>query len=234
METGKRSRTTIFWGVILIAAGAVLLTQTLGLLPILSGDLVGLAFAVAGLAILISYPALHTHWWTLIAGPTLVGLAGAILLTGDRGGSAFLGGIGLGFALVAITSARRWWAVIPAGTLLTLALVALLSNAIGGNLSGALLFFGLAATFGVLAVLPVQGRLMRWPAYPALGLLVMGLFTATSGSAGSILWPLVLVVLGLFLLIRASTRRAGPSGSALRPVDGGSKDPGPGNQAQLR
>lgn len=234
MDTDKRSRTAIFWGVILVAAGAFLLTQTLGLVPTLSGDLVGAVFAIAGLAVLISYPVLHTHWWTLIAGPTLLGLAGAILLTGDRGGSVFLGAIGLGFVLLAVTSAQRWWAVIPAGTLLTLALIALLSNAIG-DLSGALLFLGLAATFGVLAVIPVHGRLMRWPVYPALGLVVVGLLIATAGAAGSILWPLVLVALGLFLLVRASTRRAGPSGpGALRPADTGSKDPGPGNERRLR
>jgi hypothetical protein len=214
MDTEKRSRTAIFWGVILVAAGAFLLTQTLGLVPSLSGDLIGAAFAVAGLAVLISYPALRTHWWTLIAGPTLLGLGGVILLPGDLGGAIFLGGIGVGFVLVALTSVQRWWAVIPAGTLLTLAVIALLSNALSGDLSGAVLFFGLAATFGVLAVIPVHGRLMRWPVYPALGLLVLGLLTATGGAAGSILWPLVLVALGVFLVVRASMRRAGPSGPA--------------------
>jgi hypothetical protein len=38
MSTQKRSGGTILWGVILVAAGVVLLAQTLGLAPSLSGE----------------------------------------------------------------------------------------------------------------------------------------------------------------------------------------------------
>jgi hypothetical protein len=211
MNTPKRSGADIFWGLILIAAGAVLLTQTLGLVPSLSGNLVGVACSFTGLAVLASYLALRTHWWTLIVGPTLLALGAVILLPGDWGGAIFLGGIGLGFVMVALTSVQRWWAVIPAGTLLTLALIALLSNVIGGLLSGAVLFFGLAATFGALAIIPIEGHHERWPLFPAIGCFLFGLLIATRDAAGEIVWPLVLVALGVFLLIRASARHAGPS-----------------------
>lgn len=212
MNTQKRSGAPIFWGLILVAAGVVVLTQTLGLIriPNLSGALVGAAFAIAGLAILASYLVFRAHWWTLIAGPTLLALGAVILLPGDWGGAIFLGGIGLGFVLVAITGVQRWWAIIPAGTLLTLTVIVLLNNVTSGTESGAVLFFGLAATFGVLAVVPVRGHAMRWPLYPAIGCLLFALLIASSTAAGRLAFPLVLVAGGVSLLIRALTRPSGP------------------------
>lgn len=212
MDIDRRSRAAVLWGAVLVAVGFFMLTQTLGLIPRLGGDVVGVGFAIAGLALLISYLALRMHWWTLIAGPTLLGLGVVILFPGDVGGGIFLAGMGLGFALVALTGLQRWWAVIPAGTMLTLAVIALLGNSIVGDVAGAILFFGLAATFGVLAVIPVHGHLMRWPVYPAIGLLAFGLLTATGGAAGSVLWPVVLIAVGILLVIRASMRSVGPSG----------------------
>jgi hypothetical protein len=211
MSPVKQSTSTIFWALALIAAGLVLLTQTTGLIPSPSGGMVGTALALGGLVILISYLMFRPHWWTLIAGPTLLALGGVILLPGRWGGAIFLGGIGLGFVMVAFTDARRWWAVIPAGTLLTLASITLFSSTIGGLLSGVVLFVGLAVTFGVLAVTPLRQRRMRWPLYVAIGCLLFGLLIATGTSAGGVLWPLALVALGAFLLIRASTRRKGLS-----------------------
>lgn len=212
MDVQRRSSTVVMWGAVLIAVGVFMLTQTLGLIPSLGGDLVGIVFVITGLALLVSHLVLHTHWWTLIAGSTLAGLGVVILFPGDVGGAIFLAGMGLGFTLVALTGIQRWWAVIPAGTMLTLSAIALVGNSIGGDLAGAILFFGLAATFGVLALIPVHGHVMRWPVYPAVGLLAFGVLTATGGAAGSVLWPLVLVAVGIFLLIRASKSSAGPTG----------------------
>jgi hypothetical protein len=207
LNTRRRSGAAIFWGFFLVAAGIVLLTQTLGLLPSPNADIIGVIFAVGGFAVLASYVAIRAHWWTLIVGMTLLGIGAAILLPGAWGGAIFLGGIGLAFVLVALTDAKRWWAIIPAGTLLTLALIALLGDAVSGTFSGALLFFGLAATFGVLAIVSVQTHKRTWPIYPAIGCLLFGLLVATTGGAGAVVWPLILVALGVFLLIRASTRR---------------------------
>lgn len=206
-ETPPTASTPIFWGLVLIVAGVAFLALTLGLLPTPGDAFFGVVFAVAGLVVLASYVVLHMHWWTLIVGPTLLAIGAVILLPGDGGGPIFLGGIGLGFALVALTGVERWWAVIPAGTLLTLALVALLSSVIGGLLSGAVLFLGLGVTFAVLSLIRINGRLMRWPLYPALGSLLFGVALAMGSSISSVLWPLMLVAAGAFLLIRATTRR---------------------------
>jgi hypothetical protein len=210
MEPVKQATPTVFWALVLIAAGLALLAETTGLIPSPSDGVVGAAFAVGGLVILTSHPVFHTHWWTLIAGPTILALGGVILLPGGWSGAIFLGGIGLGFVLVAWTDARRWWAIIPAGTLLTLASITLFSSAIGGRLSGVALFLGLAATFGVLAIIPRRHGRMRWPIYPAIGCLLFGLVITAGTSAAGVLWPLALVAAGVFLLIRASTTRRGP------------------------
>lgn len=201
------SRARIFWGLVLVAAGIVALGLTTGVVQSPGGTIVGAGCVVAGIALLGAYVGLHMHWWTLIAGPALLAVGAVILLPAGGDGAIFLGGIGLGFGLVAVTKAERWWAIIPAGTLLTLALIALVSGVIGGLWSGVVLFLGLGLTFAVVAALKVQGKAMTWALFPSLACVFVALLIATTGSAGEIIWPLALVVGGVLLLIRATTRR---------------------------
>lgn len=197
----------IFWGLVLIAAGVVALGLTTGFIQSPGGTVVGAACVVAGIALVGAYVGLHMHWWTLIAGPSLLGVGAVILLPAGGDGAIFLGAIGAGFGLVALTSAERWWAIIPAGSLLTLALIALLSGVIGGLMSGALLFLGLGLTFAVVAAVKVQGKAMTWALFPAVACVFVALLIATSGSAGEVVWPLALVAAGVVLLVRATTKR---------------------------
>ncbi len=204
----SRLNAPIFWGFVLVVLGVVFLALSLGILPNPSGAAVGAAFVVAGAAVLAAYLVLHAHWWTLIVGPALLGLGGAILLPGTGGGAIFLGAMGVGFALVALTDADRWWAVIPAGSLLTLALVALSTPVIGGLMGGALLFLGLAATFAVLGLIRRHGQVMKWPVYPALSCLLLAILVAATGQISAIVWPIVLVAAGVFFLARGLVKRA--------------------------
>ena len=201
------SRARIFWGLVLIAAGLVALGLTTGFIQSPGGTIVGAACVVAGIALVGAYVGLHMHWWTLIAGPALLGIGAVILLPAGGDGAIFLGGIGAGFGLVALTSGERWWAIIPAGSLLTLALIALLSGVIGGLLSGALLFLGLGLTFAVVAALKVREKPITWALFPAVACVFVALLIATSGSAGEVVWPLALVAAGVVLLVRATTKR---------------------------
>lgn len=201
------SRARIFWGLVLIAAGVVALGLTTGFIQSPGGTVVGAACVVAGIALVGAYVGLHMHWWTLIAGPALLGVGAVILLPAGGDGAIFLGAIGAGFGLVALTSAERWWAILPAGSLLTLALIALLSGVIGGLMSGALLFLGLGLTFAVVAALKVRGKPMTWALFPSAACVVVALLIATSGSAGEVVWPLALVAAGVVLLVRATMKR---------------------------
>jgi hypothetical protein len=113
-------------------------------------------------------------------------------------GSIILGCLGLAFGAIYLADRRHWWAIIPGGCLLSVALVA---AARGERLAGwgtvGLFFFGLAATFGLIALVE-RRRGGQWAIYPALGCL--GLATVTGD--WSRWWPVLLIVIGLRALWR--------------------------------
>lgn len=131
--------------------------------------------------------------------PVLASLAGPIVLAC----------IGLGFWVVYLQNHNFWWAIIPGGTMVTLALVAGISGGESdtGINGGGIFFLGLAATFALLGFLPgVKG--MKWPYIPAVILAVMGLLLlATSSSLINYIWPIALVLLGIYLIIRSAVRQ---------------------------
>jgi hypothetical protein len=101
-----------------------------------------------------------------------------------------------------------WWAIIPAGTLFTVAVVAGVSSVLEGLDVSGILFLGLALTFALLYfVRTPQGR-MKWALIPAVVLLVMGLgMMAFSESILKYLWPLALIGVGIYFLLRTLLRR---------------------------
>jgi hypothetical protein len=157
----------------------------------------------------------RAHWWALIPGFTLLGLAALIGLewlfptVGDAvGGAVFLGGVGLSFWAVYLVRREHWWAVIPGGVMFTLALVAALSPVAEGPAGGGVFFLGLGLTFGLLSVVPTpQGRL-KWALIPAAVMLVMGVLLIAAATPLLVyLGPAALVLVGLILLFRAVAAR---------------------------
>jgi hypothetical protein len=200
-------------GVFLLIIGVVALLQTLnvvnfnlGFWPVFFSAM----FVLVGLAFLAALIQNRANWWAAIPGLTLLSIGALIGLNeivpgfDPYGGSLVLGGIGLSFWLVYLVAPQNWWAIIPGGTMLSLALVAgadaLHLRAID---SGGILFLGLAVTFALLGILPTGGRKMNWPWIPAAVLLVMGvLITFSSGGFGNYVWPVVLILVGIFFLTR--------------------------------
>ena len=207
----KRIETPIILGLVLIGAGVLFLLQNLGVLGPLGALVWALAFAIGGGAFLTAFAAAPARWWALIPGFALLSLSALIglqelspALAGPWGGALFLGGIGLGFCTVYLTGRARWWALIPGGALLTVAAVAGLSENIDGPALGWVLFLGLALTFGLVASVPAPSGPMRWALIPAGILLTMALVgMAFTGEVLGILWPLVLILAGLYLAYRA-------------------------------
>jgi hypothetical protein len=205
----KRIETSIMMGLVLISAGVLFLLQNLGVLGPVQGLIWALLFAVGGAAFLMAFARAPARWWALIPGFTLLSLGvligfqeAAPSLAEPWGGALFLGGIGLGFGAVYLTGRERWWALIPGGTLLTLAAVAGLSESLNGADLGWVLFLGLALTFGLIAIVPTpQGR-MRWALFPAGVLLILAL-AGFSGGALEVIWPVVMILAGLYLAYRA-------------------------------
>ena len=87
-------------------------------------------------------------------------------------------------------------------------MVAAFGEALPGG-GGATLFIGLALTFGLLGLIPVNNQRMGWPFIPAAACLFVALIIlASAGNLINYLWPVALILGGGFLLLRAFTKRA--------------------------
>jgi hypothetical protein len=209
----ERSEAHTGLGVLLVALGGLFLLQNFGFLGNL-GNLVWIAlFGLGGLAFLWVFIANREHWWALIPGFALLGLAGTLFLSGlDIAGGViggfFLGSIGMAFFVIYLIRREHWWAIIPAGALLTLALVATVSSSLPGEVGGSLFFFGLAATFGALYLLPTPMDRPSWPLIPAGILAIIGLLVlASGGNMLGLVVPFALIALGGIIVFRATVQR---------------------------
>jgi len=199
----------IVWGSLLILGGLLLLLENLTDIRF-SGLIIPVLFGFAGLAFLSTYLQNRASWWAIIPGVVLLGLAALIAIDElelgipeSVGGVLFLGSISLAFWLVYFSNRSNWWAVIPAGVMLTLAVMPIISDQTASELQGGIFFFGIGLTFALLGILPNQGVNLRWAFIPAGIMLLMGMLlsTAAIGVIGYI-WPILLIVVGLFLLVR--------------------------------
>jgi hypothetical protein len=209
-ESKMRSTLNVLWGLLLVFAGALFLLDNLGLIEV-RGAIWGVMIGVGGFAFLSVYLADREHWWAIIPGMTLLGVAALILMgsyfprmTDRWGGSFVMGSIGLAFLIIYLAKREFWWALIPAGVMGTLAAVIGLSDILPGIETGGIFFLGLGLTFAVVALIPNPQGSMKWAYIPAgilggIGLLILIAWTAVI----NYLWALGLIAVGLFLLLRA-------------------------------
>ncbi len=211
----------VYWrfiaGSMLLLFGILALMENFNVIHLVGsfwGLLVALIFFGGGLAFLSVVLANRLNWWGFIPGVTLLGLSAIIAIPlllpafpGQWLGAIFLAAIGLSFWLVYLISPANWWAIIPGGTLFTLAGIAGMSNQ-GGLVTGSLLFFGLALTFALVALLPAHGRHMAWAWIPSGILLAFGALISFNTVAWSVyIWPIVLILVGGFLILRPNLHR---------------------------
>jgi hypothetical protein len=198
----KRFDYRILIGAVLILGGILMLLDQTGVLKGATDFFWAGILAIGALIFLVWFFSDRSKWWAAIPGFTLAGMAGSVLLL-DRigwGGLALLGGIGLGFWAIYITSHDRWWAIIPGGVLITLGVVSVMSDAYGVVDSGGVFFVGLGITFVLLALL----ARMRWAFIPAAVLLLLGFFLGTPFvGVLEYVWIGVLLLLGVILVISA-------------------------------
>lgn len=209
-------------GLVMIAAGLLLFAQNLGWLDRVQGFIWGIAFAVGGLAFLYAFLTdITERWWAAIPAFALFGLSGSILLDqyasgrmSDLAGGVFLGSIGLGFLIIAMTRRDAWWALIPGGTLVTLGVVASLDemSLAPGMDTGGVLFVGLGVTFLLVALTGMGDDHKRWWAFiPAAVLFIMGTLILADAAEYlamlNYLWPVALIVVGGWMLYKAINRR---------------------------
>src|SRR5207248_3913150 len=109
---------------------------------------------------------------------------------------------GIGFLAGYAMAPARWWLLIPGGTLLTLGADAALESVVPDDAIGGVFLFGLALTFLVVALAPPPGS-RTWAFAPAAVLGILGVITLTSSRLGGVVWPLLVIGAGVFLLVRA-------------------------------
>lgn len=204
----KKDQSRMVWGSILILAGILFFLQEFQILGSAFEILWVILMAAGSGAFLWMYFTKREQWWAVIPGLTLLGLTLVglnniiqVLPGGNWIGAVFLGCIGLAFWMVYLRRQEQWWAIIPGGVLLTLALVAGLDFL--SDWSDVIFFLGLGVTFGLVGLLPQQTHNTRWAFIPAGIMIVLGLaLFAPIQSVINYVWPVLLVGLGIFVLIR--------------------------------
>jgi hypothetical protein len=203
----------VLWGLLLIAGGILFFLQNLHLITF--GNIIwAIIIGLGGVFFLSIFFENRANWWSLIPGITLLSIAVIILLgillpslAGEVSGAVFLGGVGLSFWLIYFLNRGYWWAIIPGGVLFTLAAVTVV-GALGSPMdTGGIFFLGLSLTFLLLGVLPGYEKTLRWAFIPGGILLVMSLIIlASSASLINYIWPVLLILGGLFLVFRTMAR----------------------------
>ncbi|HDN04944.1 MAG TPA: hypothetical protein ENF27_03310 [Chloroflexi bacterium] len=203
----KKDTSRMIWGSILVLAGILFFLQGFQILGSAFEYLWVILLAAGSGAFLWIYFSKHDQWWAVIPGLSFLGLAVVglenifqIFPNGNWTGAVFLGCIGLAFWLVYFRK-RQWWAIIPGGVLMTLALVAGLDFL--SNWSDVIFFLGMGVTFGLVGLLPNQTYHTHWAFIPAGIMIALGLaLFAPFRSVINFAWPVLLVGLGIFILLR--------------------------------
>jgi len=194
----------ILIGVLLILGGLLGLLEKLGFIDNASGFFWATIFLLAGVGFSYIFLTNREHWWSIIPGSSLFGLAITVGLPEelDRyGGLAFLGALGLGFLVIYIVNRKHWWTLIPSGVLLSLGLISSVSNELQGQDTGSLFFIGLGLTFLLVALLPTGSHRMSWAFIPASILLIIGtLLGTTLRSLFDYIWIGALFVGGFYMI----------------------------------
>jgi hypothetical protein len=217
-RTGENLQTRkLVWAVAFVLAGIALLLfnfdRFVAYEPLLQ-YIFAVLFAIGGIGFFGSYLLHRSHWWRLIPGWTLLAFAGMIYLTTfqtvDQRLTAALLFLGQALAFAHIYLLEReqhWWAIIPGGFMVVLGgVIALSSHTEAPEVLGTALFVGMGIVFLLLYVLSSQGHLW-WALIPGSVLVIFGMFVFSLERTGQNLflrwWPLLLILLGIFLGWRA-------------------------------
>ncbi|MGB2771453.1 MAG: hypothetical protein WBF31_03965, partial [Anaerolineae bacterium] len=219
-NVSARKRNTILWGGALLLIGVFLLLVNQHALDPYAPTwqyVVAALCGLGGIAFLILFVRDVVHWWPIIPAFTLLTVGVIIFLTtqtaavvGEVLGSILFFGIALAFAVIFLLDRNRWWAIIPMGVLLLVSATTALSTfQVSSDVLSATLFIGMGFVFLLVYLLGPHKREVWWALVPATALVAFGLFTFVFSKATGDLqltvvswWPALLVLLGVFLLVR--------------------------------
>jgi len=213
----KQKISTALWGLLLIILGVGALAYNFGALDdykLISAYIVAALLAAMGAIFLLAIAFQRENWFYVIPGFSLLSLGGMVYLTTLENvrpewlGALFLGGIALGFLLIFLRNRQeRWWALLQAETIFIIALVGL---GLGippeaARLVGSILFGGFALSFFFVWLFSGHRGRFVWALILAG---VLAVFAAVIFASGQnqlllMLWPVLLLLLGVFLIARA-------------------------------
>jgi uncharacterized membrane protein HdeD (DUF308 family) len=206
----------ILLGGLLVIVGIASFLDSLSIIPF-GGLLWGVLFAFAGVAFIVYLLQNKKAWWAIIPGVVLIGLGFIILISsifpnfqGEIGGFIFFVAISIAFLIVYIMNKKFWWAIIPAGVMASLS-ATILVDGFTKYEGGGVLLMGIALTFALLTVLPGLEGNRQWPLIPAGILFVVSLFAFFEDfNVSSLVWAVLLIVLGVFLVVRSFLNKSQP------------------------
>ncbi len=197
----------IFWGVVLIALGALSLAENFGYvnLELKTNRWLAVIFAVISAAFFLSYFLSGVrNWGWLFPALIFASLALIINLILEDSASSIIAipillSVGIPFYVGFLLNRKHWGLLIPAWILTVLAVIPILSESTNSDLIGALFLFGTALPFLVVYLV---NRQRKWALIVGAVLGFIGIFPLL----GSILpaeisGPVVMFVFTLFFLI---------------------------------
>jgi len=157
------------------------------------------------------------QWWVLFPAFTFLGLAGSsftdfVPFLRPLSGAVFLFALSLAFWVIFLQKQpHHWWPAIPGGILTTLAFVDVADH-FSGRAADSIFMLGIAATFGLLWLLRRHTRNTGWALWVAIAALILAVLAPIS--AGSkLLFPVALIGIGGWMLLKAGRRNNTPSSS---------------------
>jgi hypothetical protein len=163
-----------------------------------------------GLAFLGVYLTNRTRTWALIVAYVFGVLSIAPMLAAGKEmaayfGAVFLFAVALPFYVLYLRSDANWWAIIPAGCLTVVGIITAfaiagwINNGTSGVYVNAFLMGGLAATFAVVWLRHSK----PWAKIVTVILGVIAVASAFFASYYEIMWPVVIILGGVYLLYTA-------------------------------
>jgi hypothetical protein len=195
---------TIFWSLVMIAAGIVFFLQNQGMIDYntLSPLIWALIFGVLSLFFFLTYFLQGIQQWGWLFPATLLGSIAIIIgLSGTTVGDALSGapvllGGGIPFLVAFLLDKKNnWWALIPAWVMCALSAVVLFEGQVESNIIGSFVLYSIALPFFVVWL---RDRTRKWALIPAGSLAVIGLIPLLESQVSG--EPLGMMIMFLFAL----------------------------------
>ena len=205
--TDKRS--SLFWGLVLLLAGAFLLLVTTDVLPELTVQTWAIISTVAAVVLLTGYVLTGwRNWYYLFPGAVSAAIAALLwLVEADVDGTAaaglFLAIISVPFWIAYLVDSRtNRWALIPGWAVAAIGVILLFESFVSDNVFVALIMLAIAAPFLVVFLLD---RRQWWALIPGYVLAVIGLIFLFIGEDSAYLPVLIMFAIAapfLFVFLR--------------------------------